>query len=566
MEIDWKQYKKQADAYLKRDVFTGTPLTGEVLAKSAKKTYEETGKYIPVEFALAQAQRESAMGRKGRSPKNNPYNVGEFDEGTKITFKNMEEGVQAYFDLIANDYLVDGKTTDDLMKNFVNHQGNRYATDTEYETYFQQQVPYIQKYLKKQTGFDLSSLNPFSATNAYGAEIPGQENTMPQTVQDPRQSLTLLQRLLTSPQAEAMFSGMDAVGNFAKNPAEESGKLARSGVDVAAKTIQENPQQVMELFKQLISSTNPQMGAMISGAGQAGKFAKGFMGDSGQAQAAERKSPYQEGVNKALKSLGEQQAIEAAQSGVPIQQIEQQTQQMASNDLSSALAGQPQQAQTQEQQTQQQPTDTRDFLTKLFNAVGIKESARNELLRTQAALGRQELAGEKPLQEGRREELSMEFLNNVMQASGKKTLSADAVKNLENAKTAVDQSTMLLNEFQNDPNLFKSWGGPGDARGQQVGFVIKNLSDTVGRLRSGGAINDEEMKTFRSFLPKQGFIKGNLEDKQTVMFKLQTINKLFDGIVKGIQPANEAADLANKIQEAIKSGYKPEEITKYLGF
>lgn len=564
MKIDWDLYKKQADAYLARDVFSGTPLTGEVLAKSAKKTYEETGKYIPVDFALAQAQRESSMGRKGRSPKNNPYNVGEFDEGTKITFKNMEEGVQAYFNLIANDYLVDGKTTDDLMKNFVNHQGNRYATDTEYETYFQQQVPFIQKYLKKQN-LDLSFLNPFAASEAYAAEIPG-ENTMPQTAQDPRQSLTLLQRLLTSPQAEAMFSGMDSVGNFMKNPSEEAGRLARGGVDTVTKTIQENPQQAMELFKQLISSTNPQMGAMISGAGQVGKFAKGFMGDSGQAQAAERKSPYQEGVNKALKSLGEQQAIEAAQSGVPIQQIEQQTQQIVGNDLSSALAGQPQQAQPQQEQQQGQPTDTRDFLTKMFNAIGIKESARNELLRTQAALNRQEIAGEKPLQQGRREELSMEFLNNVMQSSGQKTLSADAVKNLENAKTAVDQSTMLLNEFQNDPDLFKSWGGPGDARGQQVGFVIKNLSDTIGRLRSGGAINDEEMKTFRSFLPKQGFIKGKLEDKQTVMFKLQTINKLFDGIVKGIQPANEAADLANKIQEAIKSGYKPEEITKYLGF
>lgn len=564
MKIDWDLYKKQADAYLARDVFSGTPLTGEVLAKSAKKTYEETGKYIPVDFALAQAQRESSMGRKGRSPKNNPYNVGEFDEGTKITFKNMEEGVQAYFNLIANDYLVDGKTTDDLMKNFVNHQGNRYATDTEYETYFQQQVPFIQKYLKKQN-LDLSFLNPFAASEAYAAEIPG-ENTMPQTAQDPRQSLTLLQRLLTSPQAEAMFSGMDSVGNFMKNPSEEAGRLARGGVDTVTKTIQENPQQAMELFKQLISSTNPQMGAMISGAGQAGKFEKGFMGDSGQAQAAERKSPYQEGVNKALKSLGEQQAIEAAQSGVPIQQIEQQTQQIVGNDLSSALAGQPQQAQPQQEQQQGQPTDTRDFLTKMFNAIGIKESARNELLRTQAALNRQEIAGEKPLQQGRREELSMEFLNNVMQSSGQKTLSADAVKNLENAKTAVDQSTMLLNEFQNDPDLFKSWGGPGDARGQQVGFVIKNLSDTIGRLRSGSAINDEEMKTFRSFLPKQGFIKGKLEDKQTVMFKLQTINKLFDGIVKGIQPANEAADLANKIQEAIKSGYKPEEITKYLGF
>lgn len=311
MKIDWELYKKQADAYLARDVFSGTPLTGYVLAESAKKTYEETGKYIPVEFALAQAQRESSMGRKGRSPKNNPYNVGEFDEGTKIKFNNTQEGVQAYFDLIANDYLVDGKTTDDLMKNYVNKNGSRYASDKEYESYFQQQVPYIQKYLKKQTGFDLSSLNPFSATDAYGAEIPNQENSMPQTAQDPRESLTLLQRLLTSPQAEAMFSA--------------------------------------------ITGEN------------------------------KKKSPYEEGVNKALKQLGEQQAIEAAQSGVPIKQIEQQTQQMTGNTFTLPPEGLAllQQSLPKKQQEQQQPVQQKpqgyDLLRNIIQSPEQNTSAQQQV-------------------------------------------------------------------------------------------------------------------------------------------------------------------------------------------
>jgi len=561
MKINWDSYRKQAETYLKRDVFSGTPLTGKVLAKSAKKTYEETGKYIPVDFALAQAQRESSMGRKGRSPKNNPYNIGEFDKGSKIKFNNMQEGVQAYFDLIANDYLVDGKTTDDLMKDFVNKDGNRYASDKKYESYFQQQVPYIQKYLKKQTGFDLSSLNLFSATNAYGAETQGQENTMAQTVQDPRESLNLLQKLLTSPQANAIFSTMDSAGQFMKNPIESSGEVARKGVDAAIGTIKENPEQALGIIKSLMSKTN--VGPMISAAEGAGKFAKGFMDNNGQAQAAETKSPYQEGVNKALKKLGEEQAVEAVKAGVSIQKVEQQAQQMSDNNIGSALAGQSQEG----QQTQGQQTSGNEFdlikpniLQKLFDALPEGRSRQvGRLLREQ------KLTGKEPLQEGEREKLSMNFLSKVMSSSGKKSLSSDAVKNLENAKTAVDQSTLLINEFSKDPNLFKSWGGPGDARGQQVGFIVKNLSDTVGRLRSGGAINDEELKTFRSFLPKQGVIKGRLEDKKTVLFKLQTINKLFQGVVNGIQPASQAADLTEKIQEALNNGYKPEEITKYLG-
>jgi hypothetical protein len=169
------------------------------------------------------------------------------------------------------------------------------------------------------------------------------------------------------------------------------------------------------------------------------------------------------------------------------------------------------------------------------------------------------------LQKGDREKLSMEFINNVMTSTGKSNLSVDAVKNFENAKTAVEQTGLLLKEFESDPNLFKSWGGPGDSRGQQIKFIRNNLSDTIGRLRSGGAINDEESKTFRSFVPDQGFLKGRMEDKETVIFKMKTLHKLFQGIMDGIQPASEASNMVKRIQEAIDEGHSLSEISKYIG-
>lgn len=147
--IDWENYTVMAQNYLNRGVFKGTPLTGQLLTNSAKKTYEQTGDLIPFDFALSQAQWESSMGRKGRSPTNNPFNVGEFDEGTKMKFKSTQEGVQKYYDLVANDYLVGDKTIEDLLSNYVNFEGNRYASDENYETKIKDQMNFINKFLSQ---------------------------------------------------------------------------------------------------------------------------------------------------------------------------------------------------------------------------------------------------------------------------------------------------------------------------------------------------------------------------------------------------------------------------------
>jgi len=159
----FKDYGEKAQQYLNRDVFIGTPITGEMLAKAARDTYAKTGKIIPLNLALSQAQFESAMGMKGRSPQTNPYNVGEFDEGTKQTFETTQEGVSAYYDLMAKDYLND-KSPDDLLKNFVNKDGNRYASNKGYEKGLKEQMGYIDRYLGE-TKKPSSSLADLSTVN-----------------------------------------------------------------------------------------------------------------------------------------------------------------------------------------------------------------------------------------------------------------------------------------------------------------------------------------------------------------------------------------------------------------
>lgn len=147
---DFNQYASIAQKYLQRPIFRGTPITGQMLADAARNTYERTGKLIPVDLALAQGQLESHLGTRSKRGKNaitNPYNVGEFDSGTKMKFNTTQDGVNAYYNLMANDYLKNS-TPDDLMYSFVNSEGNRYASNPDYENIIKKQREYISNYVR----------------------------------------------------------------------------------------------------------------------------------------------------------------------------------------------------------------------------------------------------------------------------------------------------------------------------------------------------------------------------------------------------------------------------------
>ncbi len=146
----FKKYATKAQLYLDRERFKGTPLSGKLLKECAKKTYDSTGVIVPLELALSQAQWESGMGLKGRSPKNNPYNIGEWNTLgiTTMTFKSTKHGVQSYYNLIAKKY-INKKSIKDLFKNFVNENGHRYAHSKLYEKHISEQYYYISRWIEK---------------------------------------------------------------------------------------------------------------------------------------------------------------------------------------------------------------------------------------------------------------------------------------------------------------------------------------------------------------------------------------------------------------------------------
>lgn len=112
------------------------PDTIKLSAEEMVKACKETGFDLPL--LMAQAHLESCFGLTKRAQKTNSvFSVGCYDNGSnKSTYESQDACIRPYIQLLQNNYLQQGKKTlDDILKpnSFVNHQGNRYASDAKYE-------------------------------------------------------------------------------------------------------------------------------------------------------------------------------------------------------------------------------------------------------------------------------------------------------------------------------------------------------------------------------------------------------------------------------------------------
>ena len=95
---------------------------------------------IDICFVLAQGEQESHFGTQGLARKTNSvFNVLAFD-GKSFNeinrdgkYKHPNDCVEPYLILLKRDYLVDGKTEYDMLHEFVNKHGKRYASSETYE-------------------------------------------------------------------------------------------------------------------------------------------------------------------------------------------------------------------------------------------------------------------------------------------------------------------------------------------------------------------------------------------------------------------------------------------------
>ena len=88
-------------------------------------------------FVIAQAQIESSFATKGLGQKmNSAFNVKAYDgKGSKYMDKydHPDDSREPYIILVKKNYMGDSKTEMDLMNNYVNYEGKRYATNPDYE-------------------------------------------------------------------------------------------------------------------------------------------------------------------------------------------------------------------------------------------------------------------------------------------------------------------------------------------------------------------------------------------------------------------------------------------------
>jgi peptidoglycan hydrolase-like protein with peptidoglycan-binding domain len=112
-------------------------ITGKMMAEGAKQAFERYQRFVPAELALSQLVLEGGVGNKDPNSRpiktRNPFNVGNVDSGADVYNMDVQQGINAYYNLVAANYLGKGKTAADLMNAFVNHEGERYASGQDYE-------------------------------------------------------------------------------------------------------------------------------------------------------------------------------------------------------------------------------------------------------------------------------------------------------------------------------------------------------------------------------------------------------------------------------------------------
>ena len=85
---------------------------------------------------LAQLQIESHFGTTDRSRRTNSmFSIGAYDDGRDVVkYADQDSSIVPYIKIIKRDYLLNGeKDVDQLLQNFVNYNGHKYASNPNYE-------------------------------------------------------------------------------------------------------------------------------------------------------------------------------------------------------------------------------------------------------------------------------------------------------------------------------------------------------------------------------------------------------------------------------------------------
>jgi len=143
-EQDFNLYRDMTQSYINTQT-NQLNITGEMLANAAKKYYSKA--YLPPELVLTQLKAEGGFSDKSSARPirtRNPFNVGNTETGSRV-MSSVQQGVDEYYKLISNNYLVGSKTPSDLLQQFKNKRGESYAVPGVYEKFLRNILPAVRR-------------------------------------------------------------------------------------------------------------------------------------------------------------------------------------------------------------------------------------------------------------------------------------------------------------------------------------------------------------------------------------------------------------------------------------
>lgn len=129
-------------------------------------------------------------------------------------------------------------------------------------------------------------------------------------------------------------------------------------------------------------------------------------------------------------------------------------------------------------------------------------------------------------------------------------LNATQLQQANNAQSGLDSLNTIRQTLSSNPNAAKLSSLPGGSFTQSLtgtgeySAAINNATDVIGRLRSGGAINADEEKRFRSLLP------GSFDSPETVDYKLSALADLFGRFIDPQSAQPDTTDLVSALMAA----------------
>lgn len=142
----FKKYEQMCQSFI-NDRNPSAGITGRMMAECAKNNLDSG--YVPPELALSQLALEGGLSKDPNARPirtNNPFNVGNVDSGSNKLSRTKKDGVCSYYNLMSKYYLPDGRNPEELLSNFVNTSGKRYASSINYETKLRQIIDTMGKY------------------------------------------------------------------------------------------------------------------------------------------------------------------------------------------------------------------------------------------------------------------------------------------------------------------------------------------------------------------------------------------------------------------------------------